>query len=385
VRWWDGVEVSSVLDVRPVAGRADLERFLKLPWLIYEGDPNWVPPLLSDVRKALDPQKHPFYEHAEVALFLARRGRDVVGRIAAVVNRAHNEFHEDRLGFFGLFECIDDQGVADALLEKAEAWLRERGMSAVQGPMNLSTNEEVCSPGVLIDGWQRPPAILMGHNPRYYAELITRAGYAKTKDLLAYWLESETTPARLQRSYDRLLRDGRVKLRSLDVRRFDDEVAVVRDIYNSAWERNWGFVPMSGAELDYMARHLKPIVEPKLCAFAEVDGEPVGFALGLPDYNVALKHVDGRLFPFGLVKLLWHRRKIAHARAITLGLKPGFRGRGLDGLLIAHLFIEAKKVGIWKGECSWILEDNWDMRRGLDRIGGVPDKTYRLYEKPLQS
>jgi GNAT superfamily N-acetyltransferase len=371
--------------VREVAGRADLERFLRLPWRIYAGDPNWVPPLLSDMRTALDPQKHPFYAHADVALFLARRGRDVVGRIAAVVNRAHNEFHEDRLGFFGLFECIDDQGVADALLGTAEAWLRERGMTVVRGPMNFSTNEEVCSPGVLIDGWHRPPALLMGHNPRYYAELITRADYVKSKDLLAYWLESEATPARLQRVYDRLLRDGRVKLRSLDVRRFDEEVAVVRDIYNSAWERNWGFVPMTAAELDFMARHLKPIVEPKLCSFAEVDGEAVGFVLGLPDYNVALKHVNGRLLPFGFVKLLWYRRKIAHCRTITLGLKPGYRSRGLDGLLIAHLFIEARKVGIWKGECSWILEDNWDMRRGLDRIGGMPDKTYRLFEKPLHS
>lgn len=373
------------MEVREVEGRADLERFLKLPWKIYEHDASWVPPLLSDMRSALDPSKHPFYEHATVALFLARRGRAVVGRIAAIENRAHNEFHDDRLGFFGLFESIDDQGVADALLDAAEEWLRGRGLTSVQGPMNLSTNEEVCSPGVMVDGWHRPPAVLMGHTPSYYAELIARAGYTKSKDLLAYWIDAETIPPRLQRAYDRLLRDGRVKLRSLDVRRFDAEVATVRDIYNSAWERNWGFVPMTRAELDYMARHLKPIVEPKLCAFAEVDGETVGFALGLPDYNVALRHVNGRLFPFGILKLLWYRRKIADARTITLGLKPGYRNRGLDALLIAHLIIEARKIGIWKGECSWILEDNWDMRRGLDRIGAVPDKTYRLFEKPLDS
>jgi len=372
------------VEVREVSGRADLERFLKLPWRIYANDAMWVPPLLSDLRKTLDPSRgHPFHDHAEVALFLARRGRDVVGRIAAIVNRAHNEFHGDKLGFFGLFESDDDQGVADALLNAAEQWLLDRGMTAVQGPMNLSTNEEVCSPGVLVDGWHRPPAVLMGHTPSYYARLIERAGYTKAKDLLAYWIESEDTPARLKRVYDRLLRDGRVKLRSLDIRRFDDEVAIVRDIYNSAWERNWGFVPMTANELDYMARHLKPIAEPKLCAFAEVDGEAVGFALGLPDYNVALKHVNGRLLPFGVFKLLWYRRRITHARVITLGLKPGYRARGLDGMLIAHLFIEAKKIGIWKSECSWILEDNWDMRRGLERIGAIPDKTYRLFEKPL--
>lgn len=371
--------------VREVAGRADLERFLKFPWKIYEDDPLWVPPLLSDVRAALNPAKHPFHEHADVALFLARRGSTVVGRIAAVVNRAHNEFHGDTLGFFGLFESTDDQGVADALLTTAEDWLRARGMTAAQGPMNLSTNEEVCSPGVLIDGFHRPPALMMAHTPAYYAQLITRAGYAKAKDLLAYWFESEVTPPRLQRAYDRLLRDGRVKLRSLDVRRFDAEVETVRDIYNSAWERNWGFVPMTGAEITHMAKQLKPVVEPKLCAFAEVDGEPVGFVLGLPDFNVALKHVNGRLFPFGVAKLLWYKRRIAHCRTITLGLKPGFRGRGLDALLIAHLFMEARKVGIWKGECSWILEDNLDMRHGLERSGAFVDKTYRLYEKPLQT
>ena len=373
------------ISVRPVAGRADLERFLRLPWSIYADDGNWVPPLLSDVRAALDTAKHPFYQHADIATFLARRGSTVVGRIAAIVNRAHNEFHDDAIGFFGLFESTDDQGVADALLHTAEDWLRERGMKAVRGPMNLSTNEEVCSPGVLVDGFHRPPAIMMGHTPPYYARLLERAGYAKAKDLVAYWLDSEEMPARLQRTYDRLMRDGRTKFRSVNLSRFDEEVAVIQDIYNTAWERNWGFVPMSGDEILHLAKQLRPVVNPHLCVIAELDGEPVGFVLGLPDYNVALKHVNGRLFPFGIVKLLWYKRRIAHCRTITLGLKPHARHRGLDGLLIAHLFMEAKKVGIWKGECSWILEDNWDMRRGLDRIGGVADKTYRVYDKTLTS
>jgi GNAT superfamily N-acetyltransferase len=369
--------------VEPVAGRADLERFLRLPWQIYADDPHWVPPLLSDVRAALDAATHPFHQHAEVATFLARRGRSVVGRIAAVVNRAHNEFHQDRLGFFGLFECSDDQGVADALLAAAEQWLRERGMDAVMGPMNLSTNEEVCSPGLLIDGFHRPPVILMGHTPRYYSTLVERAGYTKAKDLLAYWFAGTEPPARLQRAYDRLLRGGRIRLRSLDLRRFDEELAVIQDIYNSAWERNWGFVPMTAAEIDRMARQLRPIANPKLCAFAEVDGEAAGFALGLPDYNMALRHVNGRLFPFGLAKLLWYRRSIDTARIITLGLKPGYRKLGLDALLTAHIIIEGNRSGIPRGECSWILEDNWEMRRGLERNGAVADKTYRLYQKPL--
>jgi GNAT superfamily N-acetyltransferase len=369
--------------VVPVAGRADLERFLRLPWRIYAADPLWVPPLLADVRAALDPARHPFHEHAEVASFLARRGSLPVGRIAAVVNRAHNEFHGDTVGFLGLFEAIDDQGVADALFDAAAAWLSARGMTSVQGPMNLSTNEEVCSPGVLVDGWHRPPVIMMGHAPPYYQRLFERAGFVKAKDLLAYWLEGREPPPRLSRAYDRLLRDGSTRIRSLDMRRFDDEVATIQRIYNSAWERNWGFVPMSAAEIEHMARQLRPVANPRLCAIAEVDGEAVGFALGLPDYNMALRHVNGRLFPFGVLKLLWYRRRIDAARTITLGLKPGFRNRGLDAAMINHIYLQGNAAGMWRSECSWILEDNWDMRRGLERIGAVADKTYRIYEKPL--
>jgi GNAT superfamily N-acetyltransferase len=375
--------MSGGVEVTPVEGRADLERFLRLPWRIYAADPHWVPPLLADVRAALDPAKHPFHQHAEVALFLARRGSLPVGRIAAVVNRAHNHFHADSIGFLGLFESIDDQGVADALFDAVAAWLRERGMTSVQGPVNLSTNEEICSPGVLIDGWHRPPVIMMAHTPQYYARLFERSGFGKSKDLLSFWIEGHEPPTRLKRAYDRLTRDPAVRIRSLNMRRFRDEVALIQSIYNSAWERNWGFVPMTGEEIDHMAKQLKPVANPKLCVIAEIDGEPAGFALGLPDFNMALRHVNGRLFPFGLVKLLWHRRRIDTARTITLGLRPGYRNRGLDAAMVTHIYIQGNAAGMWRSECSWILEDNWDMRRGLERMGAVADKTYRIYEKPL--
>jgi GNAT superfamily N-acetyltransferase len=375
--------MSAAVSVTPVAGRADLERFLRLPWQIYADDPHWVPPLLSDVRAALDPAKHPFHDHAAVVTMLARRGGTVVGRIAAVVNRAHNDFHEDSLGFIGLFESPDDQGVADALFAAAEAWLRARGMSAVRGPMNLSTNEEVCSPGVLIEGWHRPPVIMMAHTPPYYGRLFERAGYLKAKDLHAFWMVAPEPPPRLRRAYDRLQRDGSVRIRSFDMRRFADEVALIQSIYNSSWERNWGFIPMTDAEIEHMAKQLKPVINPQLCGIAEVDGVAAGFALGLPDYNMALRHVNGRLFPLGLLKLLWYRRSIDTARTITLGLRPGYRNRGLDAALITHICLAGNKAGIWRSECSWILEDNWDMRRGLERVGAVPDKTYRVYDKPL--
>jgi GNAT superfamily N-acetyltransferase len=375
--------MSAAIEVRPVAGRADLERFLRLPWRIYDGDPHWVPPLLADVRNALNPRKHPFHQHAVVATFLAWRGREVVGRIAATVNRAHNEFHQDTTGFFGLFEALDDQAAADALLATAEAWLRARGMTRVEGPMNLSTNEEVCSPGVLIDGFHRPPVIMMAHSPPYYAALLERAGYARTKDLHAYWIESPEPPARLRRAYDRLLRDGQVSVRSLDMRNFEREVATIQAVYNSAWERNWGFVPMSDAEVVHMAAQLKPVVNPGICAIASVAGEAVGFALALPDYNMALRHVNGRLFPLGIFKLLWHRRRIDTARTITLGVTSAHRHRGIEALLITHINLAAGRSGLWRSECSWILEDNVDMRRVLERNGAVADKTYRIYDKPL--
>jgi GNAT superfamily N-acetyltransferase len=373
----------AAVEVRPVQGRGDRDAFLRLPWRIYEDDPAWVPPLLHDVRTLLDPDKHPFHRHADVQCFLAWRGGNPVGRIAAIVNRAHIDFHEERAGFFGLWETIDDVAVSNALLQTAERWLVERGMHTVRGPFNLSSNDELYSGGVLIDGFGFPPIVMMAHSPPYYASLLEGAGYEKSKDLLSYWLAGEQPPERLTRGAERILRREGITIRSIDMRRFDEEVAIVQDIYNSAWERNWGFLPMTGEEIEHMARQLRPVVNPRLCAIAEADGEPVGFALGLPDYNQALRHVNGRLFPFGLLKLLWYRRKIDAARVLTLGVKRGYRSKGLDALLILHIWREGVRAGYAKGECSWILEDNWDMRRGLERIGATVYKTYRVYEKQL--
>ena len=373
------------VEVRQVAGRRERDAFLRLPWRIYGDDPAWVPPLLHDVRTLLDPDRHPFHEHAEVACFLAWRGDRPVGRIAAILNRAHIEFHEEQAGFFGLWETIDDAGVAGALLETAEQWLSERGMRTIRGPFNLSTNDELYSGGVLIDGFGFPPIVMMAHSPPYYPSLLEGAGYSKSMDLLSYWLAGEQPPERLTRGADRILRREGIVIRPIDMRRFDAEVAVVQDIYNSAWERNWGFLPMTGAEIQHMAKQLRPVINPRLCAIAEADGEPVGFALGLPDYNQAIRHVNGRLLPFGLLKLLWYRRRIDAARVLTLGVKRGYRNKGLDALLILHIWREGVRAGYAKGECSWILEDNWDMRRGLERIGASVYKTYRVYEKQLSA
>ena len=373
---------SAAVTVRPVDDRADLNRFIRLPWRIYANDPVWVPPLLSDLKTVLDRRRHPFHQHADVEYFLAWRGDEVVGRIAAIVNHRHNEFHGEKTGFFGFFECIDDGDVARALLETAEAWLRERGMERVYGPESFSTNEE-SGLGLLVDGFDKPPVIMMAHTPPYYPRLVEGAGYVKAKDLLAYWLDDQRPPERLVRGVERLRQAERVKLRTLNLKDFAGEVARIKDIYNSAWERNWGFVPMTDAEFDHLARQLRPVVNPRLCAIAEVDGEPVGFALALPDFNQALKHVNGRLFPFGIFKLLWYRRKIDTLRVLTLGLKPGYRKKGIDAMLYLHIFREGVAAGFKQAECSWILEDNWDMRRGLERMGARVYKTYRIYEKTL--
>lgn len=367
--------------VAPVRGRQDLRRFLTLPWRIYQGNPAWVPPLLFDLKKLLDPRKHPFHRHAEVQYFLAWRGEEVLGRIAAIVNHQHVQFHDEATGFFGFFESVDDERVAGELLTAAERWVAERGMQRMCGPMNFSTNEEC---GLLVDGFQYPPAVMMPYNPPYAARLIEAAGYGKAKDLLAYLLDDTTPPERLVRGIARLQQQHHITIRPINLRRFRQEVELLLAVYNSAWERNWGFVPMTKEEVDGLAQQLRWVGNPNLCLLAEVKGEVIGFALALPDYNQALRHLDGRLFPFGLFKLLWYQRKINAARVLTLGLKPGFRRMGIDAMLYLRLWQEAPKNGYtaWV-ECSWILEDNWAMRRGLERMGARPYKTYRIYEKTL--
>lgn len=369
------------IEVRPVESRKDLDRFIRLPWRIYKDDPAWVPPLISDVKSVLD-TRHPFHRHADVRLYLAWRDNEVVGRVAGILNHAHNEFHGEKTAFFGLFESVRDIDVTRALLRTVEAWARELGMDRLRGPMNLSTNDELVGPGVLVEGFDSPPVLMMGHTPPWYANLLEQADYRKAMDVLAYWI-----PAAIQERHvrfaEKVQKRMNVEFRTLDMKRFEAEVALVQDIYNSAWERNWAFVPMSEEEIRHLAKQLKPVIEPEFCILAFVDGEAVGFALMLPDYNRILKTMNGRLFPFGFLKLLWNRRKLDSVRILTLGLKPAWRNRGLDALLIHNLIVNGMRRGIRHGECSWVLEDNVGMRRGIENAGGKVYKTYRVYEKAL--
>ncbi|MGH7500964.1 MAG: N-acetyltransferase [Longimicrobiales bacterium] len=370
------------ITIRPVTSRDDLARFIRFPWRIYANDPVWVPPLIADVKLVLDPERHPFHQHAEVQLFLAWRDGEVAGRIAAILNHTHNQFHDETTNFFGLFESLNEQAVADALLHTVEVWAHDRGMTTLRGPMNLSTNDELVGPGVLVDGFDTPPVLMMGHTPSWYAALLEGAGYAKAMDLLAYWIPA-VVQDRHVRFAARVQKRMNVRFQSLDMKRFEEDVALVQGIYNSAWEKNWAFVPMSDAEIRHLAKQLKPVIKPDFCVLAFVDDEPVGFGLMLPDYNRILRRLNGRLFPFGFIKLLWLRRNIDSVRILTLGLKPAWRHRGLDALLIHQLIVNGLEQGIRYGECSWILEDNVGMRRGIENAGGRLYKTYRVFEKSL--
>lgn len=366
--------------VRELAAGEPLARFIDVAWRINARDRHWVPPLRRDVKELLDRRRHPFHRHADVAYFLAERGGEAVGRIAAIVNHRHNEFHGERTGFFGFFESEDDPEVAAALITAACDWLAARGMERVRGPTNFSTNEEC---GLLVEGFDSAPAVMMTHNPPYYAALLEGQGFHKAKDLLAYWLDEARPPERLVRGVERVQQRSGVVIRSLDMRRFQDEVAAVKAVYNSGWAPNWGFVPMTDAEFEFMARKLKPVVDPELCLMAEANGEVVGFSLTLPDFNQALKHVNGRLFPFGLIRLLWESRRIRGVRILTLGLKPGYRRLGIDAALYLRTWQVGTGKGHMTGEASWILEDNWEMRRALEKMGARLRKTYRIYERPL--
>ena len=366
--------------VEPVANRSDLRAFLRLPWRIYRDDPHWVPPLLVEQRKLLDRRRHPFHEHADVEYFLARRGQRIVGRIAAIVNHRHVEFHGEAVGFFGFFECEDDPAAAQALIRRAEDWVARRGMTSIRGPMNFSTNEEC---GLLVDGFDESPMIMMTYNPPYYERLLESAGLRKAMDLLAYLIREIREPERLLRAAARLGTRAGAVVRPIRMKQLRQEIERIREVYNSAWERNWGFVPMTEAEFDEMARQMKQIVDPELCLIAEVDGRVAGFSLALPNFNQAIRHANGRLLPFGIFRLLWHARRIDEVRVITLGVKPEYRRLGLDAMMTLRAYRRAIELGYRRSEASWILEDNAMMRRILERMGWVVYKTYRVYEKPL--
>ncbi len=366
------------IEIEKVEGGRALHQFVTFPWKVYAGDRYWVPPLIGDQKKLLT--HHPFLDHAAVDYFLARRAGEIRGRIATIENRLHNEVHGERVAFFGFLEVLDDEEVARRLLAHAEAWAAARGLDTLRGPANFSSNEEW---GLLVEGFDAAPAVMMTYNPPRYVDHLEAAGLRKAKDLVAYYLDNPDPPERMVQVAERLAARKGVIVRPLNMRRFGEEVQRIRRVYNRAWEMNWGFVPMTEAEIEHMAKELRPVVKPDLVLIAECGEEPVGFAMALPDMNAALRHANGRLFPFGLLKLLWYARKIDMLRVLTLGLVPEYRGSGIDQLFYLRLFQGGRKLGIVRGEFSWILEDNLRMCQALDKIGARIYKRYRLYEKAV--
>ena len=372
----------SSLTVRPVAGKRDEMTFIKFPWKVYAGIPQWVPPLLLDRKKLLDRRKNPFYAHAEMELFLAERDGEVVGRIGAIINHNHNREHKENIGFFGFFECFNEPAVAKALLDRAVAWLKERGVDGVRGPASPSVNDEY---GLLVEGFDKPPAILMAYNPPYYQELIEGYGFKKARDLYAYYVHSDKVlQGRLVRVSEGLKqRDGLV-FRPMNMKKFDNEVSIIRELYNRGWEGNWGEVPMTGEEFRFAAADLKAIVNPNLVIIAEVKGNPVGFGMSLPDLNMVLKDNKGGYLIPGLIRLLLFRKRIDFIRIVILGVLPEYRNSGIGAVLFYETARRAVANGYPHGEASWVLEDNVMMNRGAKLLNADRYKTYRVYDLPFK-
>lgn len=372
----------SDITILPAGGGTPLRRFIRLPARLYADDRHFVPPLELERLEALRPGRNPWFEHGEAQFFLAVRGGRDVGRISAQIDRL---VKEPALGFFGLLAAEDDPAVIAALFAAAERWLRERGRTRVRGPFSLSINEET---GLLVDGFDTPPMVFMPHDQRYMAGRVEAMGYAKVKDVIAYLYDVvQGFPEEVMRLVRRAENRG-IRIRQIDMRRIDEEFALVMDIFNDAWSQNWGFVPYTCAELTHMARALRPVLDPACTAIAEYEGRPVAFAILLPNFNELIHDFRGRLLPFNWLKLLLRlKRGVRTGRLPLMGVRRSF-SRGLLGgmvplALIHSLQVKVKPMGIRKAELSWILEDNLPMRRIIEALGGNAYKTYRVYEKQL--
>jgi GNAT superfamily N-acetyltransferase len=337
------------------------------------------------VYENLDTEKNPFYKRATIQLFIAEKDGKTVGRIAAIENKGHNEFHQDQTGFYGFFESVEDQSVANALFDAAKTWLQKRGLNKMMGPMNPSTNHEC---GLLVRGQSQHPTLMTTWNPKFYETLHEAYGLAKAKDLVAYIVAREKNselPPKVK-AYVAKLRseNSRVKFRDFDVKNFEREVSHCFDIYNSAWEKNWGFFPMTREEFFFSAKDMKMILDPRMAFVAEVDGKPAGFMLALPDYNYIFKHIpNGKLFPTGIFKLLLGKKLLKSVRILTLGVKPEFRGGGIFALFTYEAFERAHKYGYLAGEASWILEDNEAMNKPWRDLGAPLYRRWRIYEQNI--
>lgn len=371
--------------INRVTNEVDKMKFIKFPWKIYKNYPNWVPPLIFDVKNNLDSRKNPFYQHSRIELFLAYHGSEIVGRIAGIINDNHNKFHEDKVGFWGYFDCINDNNVSSALFDAVKEFLLSKGMDTMRGPINLSTNDEL---GLLIDSFDKMPFILTLYNPEYYIKLVEDYGFVKAKDLYAYQvtdniINNKKQMDKLERVSNIVLKRENLSIRKINFSNFNDEVETLLTVYNNAWEKNWGFVPMTKDEFFHVAKMLKTVADPDYVYIAEHKGKPVGFSLTLPDFNLIFKKINGKLFPFGAIKILTGRKKINRIRVFAMGIVREFQKKGTEAVFIRDTILNGIKKGVNECEISWVLEDNIPMVQTAENLGAKRYKTYRLYDKKI--
>ncbi|MBS4015424.1 MAG: hypothetical protein KGZ86_03205 [Candidatus Latescibacteria bacterium] len=370
-----------MLKIDIVKTKKDWQDFIGLPWTIYKDNQYWIPPLKSEVKEILNTEKNPFWEHARREMFLVRDDKKTVGRIVAIIDDNHNQFHEDNIGFFGFYESINDFEVAKLLYDSAKKWLQDNKKDAMRGPLNPSQNDEI---GFLLEGFDKPPVVMMTYTPPYYLDLSERYGFKKAKDLYALLKNArEPVPERIERMVEIIRKKSRVKVRTVDMKHFNRDLRHLKDIYNAAWEKNWGFVPMTDKEIDLTAKKIKQFIDPGLVVFAEVDDKPVGVVVTIPDINQVLKRLNGKLGLIEMVKFLYYRRKIDGTRALIGGIKKEFRQSGIISLLFYESIKHAQKHGYKWCEFGWNLEDN-DLINQFDMaIGGKIYKKYRIYEMKI--
>jgi GNAT superfamily N-acetyltransferase len=371
---------TGTVGIEPVETRRQRQRFIRLPWRIYADDPCWMPPLVQAQEELLDFRPHPFYERSRCRSFLAVRGGRDVGRITAIVNAGHVERYKEPLGFFGFFECDDDEEAAAALFGAAREWLRDQGMIAMRGPTNPSLNYEC---GLLVEGFDTPPFFMMTHARPWYGRLCEACGLRPIETLYAFWGKTSmlaSLDTKLAVMVEGVRERFGVTVRQLDRRRFTEEVRMFLDIYNASLAGTWGFVPLSAAEVDHMAKSLKHLIVPELALVAEVDGRPVGTVFCLLDYNPRIKAINGRLFPFGFLKLLWNKHGIKRMRAISTNVVPEFQAWGVGLVLMAALVEPVLAWGMEEAEFSWVLDSNHLSKRTLQRGGAIVTKRYHIYQ-----
>ena len=371
-----------MVEIKAVSTSKDLKEFIMLPFRLYKNDPNWIPPLIGDQKKFLSPAKNPFFLHSEAQLFLAFQDGKVVGRISAHTNTQHNKEHKDNIGFFGFFECINNQDVANALFAEVFKWNKAKGKDGIRGPLNFTINDEC---GLLVKGFDTPPMIMMTHALPYYQTLVEGAGYAKAMDMYAYFSEKREIPERVERLHEALLKRSKATIHTLSkdkVQRRKDLETVFR-IYTEAWQYNWGNVPLTEPEFHHLVDELLPLADPDMIFIAEVDSKPVGFSLAMPNFNEVLKVMKGHVNPITLIKAQIAKKKISSARVITMGVIKEYQNRGIDTIFHYYSYRNGIPKGIFYGEFSWVLECNTMMMRVAEMLGADPYKTYRLYEKTI--